>query len=122
MMIRLVDNGKTTRIFDSISLEELTGTTISKQSSFWQNKCTLSTDIELRIRYEALKNFVSFSSENLTNFCDDQVRNRMGPIIGNIDKPYAKFVKELYVQRTDLQKEFSQFTILGTKDKLSLVV
>jgi hypothetical protein len=105
----IVTNGKTTRVFDSISREELTGTKISKQSSYWQNECTLSTDIDLRIRYEALKNFVSFSPENLRRFCEDQVRDRMGPIIGNIDNPYAKFVKELYVQRQGLQYTFDDF-------------
>lgn len=105
----IITNGKTTKIFDSISRKELTGTKISKQSSYWHNECTLSTDIDLRIRYEALKNFVSFSPENLKRFCEDQVRDRMGPIIGNIDNPYSKFVKELYVQRLDLQCAFNNF-------------
>lgn len=105
----IISNGKTTKIFDSISRKELTGTEISKQSSFWQNDCTLSTDVDLRIRYEALRNFVSFSQENLKRFCEDQVRDRMGPIIGNIDNPYSKFVKELYVNRKDLQCAFNNF-------------
>jgi len=105
----IITNGKTAKIFDSISRKELTGTMISKQSSYWQNECTLSTDIDLRIRYEALKNFVSFSPENLKRFCEDQVRDRMGPIIGNIDNPYSKFVKELYVQRQDLLCTFNIF-------------
>lgn len=105
----IITNGKTTKIFDSISREELTGTKISEQSSYWQNGCTLSTDIDLRIRYEALKNFVSFSPENLKIFCEEQVRDRMGPIVGDIDNPYAKFVKELYVQRESLQNVFTTF-------------
>ncbi|HCZ34923.1 MAG TPA: NTPase (NACHT family), partial [Cytophagales bacterium] len=105
----IITNGKTTRIFDSISRDELNGTEISKQSSFWQNGCSLSMDIDLRIRYEALRKFVSFSSENLKIFCEYQVRDRMGPIIGNIDNPYAKFVKELHVQRQGLSVAFSNF-------------
>ena len=105
----IITNGKTTRIFDSISREELTGTKISKQSSYWQNDCTLSTDIDLRIRYEALKNFISFSPENVKRFCEDQVRDRMGPIIGNINNPYAKFVKEFFVQRQSVQEAFDNF-------------
>lgn len=105
----IITNGKTTRIFDSISREELIGTKISKQSSYWQNEFTLSTDVDLRIRYEALKKFVSFSPENLKRFCEGQVRDRMGPIIGNIDNPYAKFVKGLYVQRQGLQNAFATF-------------
>ena len=105
----IITNGKTTRIFDSISREELTGTKIYKQSSFWQSDYTLSTDIDLRIRYEALKKFVSFSAENLKTFCEAQIRDRMGTIVGNIDNPYAKFVKELSIPREDLQVAFDKF-------------
>lgn len=105
----IISNGKTTRVFDSITREELTGTKISKQSSYWQNECTLSTDIDLRTRYEALRNFISFSSENLKRFCEAQVQDRMRPIIGNIANPDAKFTKELYVQRQNLQNAFNTF-------------
>ena len=71
----IVTNGHTTRIFDSVSKIELTGQKISEQSSFWRNGYTLSTDEELRIRYEALKKFVSFSPENLKLFCENQVQD-----------------------------------------------
>ncbi|WBX75317.1 type I restriction enzyme HsdR N-terminal domain-containing protein [Tenacibaculum ovolyticum] len=105
----IVTNGKQTKIFDSISSDELTGTNISDQSSFWKNGYTLSTDEELKIRYEALKNFVSLSPENLKRFCQSQVQDRMGPIIGNIDNPYSKFVKELHFNRKELQTNFKKF-------------
>lgn len=105
----IISNGKTTRIFDSITREEITGLKISQKSNYWKNGCTLSIDIDLQIRYEALRNFVSFSADNLKQFCEDQVRNRMGPIVGDIYDPYAKFVKELYVQRQGLQDVFSDF-------------
>lgn len=105
----IITNGKTTKIFDSISRLELTGKKISEHSDFWKNGYTLSTDEELRIRYEALKNFVSFSDENLRIFCKNQVQDRMGPIIGNIDDPTSKFVKDLYVQRKNLQSSFNSF-------------
>ncbi|XWW45656.1 type I restriction enzyme HsdR N-terminal domain-containing protein [Fibrella sp. USSR17] len=105
----IITNGKLTRIFDSISREELTGKKISEYSSYWKNDFTLSTDVDLRIRYEALKNFVSFSPDNLKIFCETQVRDRMGPIIGDTTDPYAKFVKELYIQRQELQSQFDDF-------------
>ncbi|AFD06345.1 type I restriction enzyme HsdR N-terminal domain-containing protein [Solitalea canadensis] len=111
----VITNGKTTMIFDSISKVNLTGRQISEQSDFWKNGYTLSTDEELRVRYEALKNFVSFSGENLRNFCKSQVQDRMGPIVGNIDEPTSKFIKDLYVQRNDLQSSFNNFI----KDKAS---
>jgi len=105
----IITNGKQTKVFDSITSAELTGTNISNQSSFWRNGYTLSTDEELKIRYEALKNFVSLSPENLKRFCESQVQDRMGPIIGNIDNPYSKFVKELHLNRKELQTKFKIF-------------
>lgn len=104
----IVSNGKITRIFDSITRKELTGN-ISGQSVFLTNGYNLSTDEDLSIRYEALKNFISLSPENLKTFCESQVYDRMGSIIGDINSPYSKFVKELYVQREDLQITFGNF-------------
>ena len=105
----LITNGKTTRIFDSISRKELTGTKISENSDFWKNDYTLSTDVELRIRYEALKNFVSLSPENLKLFCEKQVSDRMQSIVGSISSPTSKFVKDLFLSRDDLQSDFLRF-------------
>lgn len=105
----IITNGKTTRIFDSISREELTGAQISTKSNYWLNHCSLSTETDLQIRYEALKNFISFSSENLKWFCEEQVASRMAPIIGGIDKPHAKYIKALYVERKELKIAFDNF-------------
>ena len=105
----IITNGETTRIFDSISRQELSGTEISDQSSFWKNGYSLSTDQDLRIRYEALKNFISLSPDNLKTFCESQVYDRMGQIIGSFDSPYSKFVKKLYIKREELQIAFEDF-------------
>lgn len=105
----IITNGKITRIFDTISKKELTGKNISEESDYWNNGFTLSTDEELKIRYEALKKFISFSPENLRLFCEKQVLNRMGPIIGSVDDPTSKFVKELYCNRPNLLFDFNDF-------------
>lgn len=105
----IVTNGKNTRIFDSITRKEISGSKISEQSSFWKNGYTLSTEEELVVRYEALRNFISLSPENLKLFCESQVRDRMGSIIGDITSPYSKYIEELHIQRTDLQNTFEDF-------------
>lgn len=105
----IISNGKITRIFDTISKKELTGKNISEASDYWKNGFTLCTDVELKIRYEALKNFISFSPENLKFFCEKQVLDRMGPIIGSIDNPNSKFIEQLYFKRTNLQNDFNNF-------------
>jgi ABC-type dipeptide/oligopeptide/nickel transport system ATPase subunit len=105
----IVSNGVTIRIFDSITREELTNSKISEKSDYWKDGFTLSSENDLKIRYEALTSFVSFSPENLRTFCQHQVNDRMGTIVGSIDNPYAKFVRELYVERATLQQEFNNF-------------
>jgi hypothetical protein len=104
----IISNGIITKIFDSITKEELSGK-ISVQSTFWKNGCSLSTEEEMRIRYEALKNFISLSPENLKLFCESQVRDRMGQIIGSTESTHSKFVKKLYIHREDLQIAFENF-------------
>jgi len=105
----IITNGKTQRVFDSITKKELLDNNISELSPFWKNGCTLSEDDDLRIRYEALRSFIAFSPENLKLFCNTQVRERMGSIVGSIDSPYSKFVKELHVKRNELQSSFKNF-------------
>ncbi len=73
---------------------------ISEKSDYWKDGFTLSSENDLKIRCEALTSFVSFSPENLRTFCQHQVNDRMGTIVGSIDNPYAKFVRELYVPMT----------------------
>lgn len=105
----IITNGKVTRIFDSITRNEITGKKLSECSSYWKDGYTISLDEELLIRYEALKNFISFSSENLKIFCTNQVKERMGPIIGEIDSPMAKFTQSLYMERIGLTSTFRTF-------------
>lgn len=112
----IITNGKTTRIFDSITEQEITGVKLSEQSSFWRNGCTLATEEDLRIRYEALKNFIGFSAENLQHFCSSQVKDRMGPLVGEINHPSSKYVKELFVQRPGLLTAFNNF--LNSENKI----
>jgi hypothetical protein len=118
----IVSNGKVTKIIDTISEKELNGVNLSEQSPFWKNGCTLSIDDDLRIRYEALKKFISFSDENLKVFCESQVNDRMGTITGGLKDSNSKFVKELHVERQILQirfknfleSEYSVFGLVGT--------
>ncbi|VEH21487.1 Uncharacterised protein [Chryseobacterium nakagawai] len=105
----IITNGKVTKIFDSVSRSELTNKKISEESAFWKNDYKLSSDVELKIRYEALTKLVSFSSENLKFFCEKQVQDRMGLIVGDINTPSSKFVKELYHERQDLLTVFNKF-------------
>ena len=56
----LVTNGKETVVLDSITKSVLTGSKICSQSAFWSNGCTLDTDHDLAIRYQALKHLFHY--------------------------------------------------------------
>lgn len=105
----LITNGKTTKLFDTITKAELNGSKISEQSNFWKNGCRMSMDDELRIRYEALLSFVSFSKENLNFFCREQINDRVKLISGDIHTSRAKFISSLHQKRKDLRISFKKF-------------
>jgi hypothetical protein len=73
----VVTNGKNTKVVDTLTRAELSGTDIGNQSSFWKNGCRLSLEEELQQRYEALKHFIGYSTENLIAFSRSQVNDRM---------------------------------------------
>jgi hypothetical protein len=105
----IVTNGKTIRIFDTITKEDLSGKPISTQSEYWKNGCKLSLDEDLNIRYQALLSFVSFSNDNFKIFSKEQIKDNLKLVSGDIDSPRAKFIESLHVQRINLKQDFEEF-------------
>lgn len=117
----MVTNGKETIVVDTVSKEILNGTKISSQSKFWSNNCTLSTDEELNIRYEALKNFISLSPENFSIFCQGQVNNNLKSLIGGHKNDKAKYIPEIYTPREGLHDEYEEFLFSSTKTVFAII-
>ena len=106
----IVTNGKDdTRIIDTITKSDITGSNISQESDFWKNKCTLSMDKDIAIRFEALSNFISFSEENLKIFSNGQQLDRMGTLNGYDVNPDAKYNLSLHIIRPKLEQEYNLF-------------
>jgi len=105
----IISNGKETKIFDTITKRELTGSKIAQESEFWKNGCTIALDEDLRIRYEGLLNFISFTDENMKIFCHEQVNDRIKLISGSISSLKAKYIKSLHIYRPDLRLIFEKF-------------
>ena len=105
----IITNGKDTQVVDSITKKIINGTNISTESEFWKNDCILATDVELKLRYDTFKNFISLSSDNFSIFVNEQVRKNMKPIIGSLENNNAKFLQEIYIAREGLEQEFSYF-------------
>lgn len=105
----IVTNGKQTKVIDVITNKELNESDIDFHSEFWVNKPKLSPMKELNLRREALKHFISYSSENLKAFSLSQIKDRMQTIKGSINELYKKYIPELFLPRQELIDSFKTF-------------
>ena len=113
----LLTNGSDTRLFDTISTDQLRESEFPKNSAFWTSGRLLATTEDLRIRYEALRNFFGYSLGNVRAFSHAQQAIRMASVRGDATK---KYVPELYVPRHEVRGAVNQF-IAGKGVSLAIV-
>ena len=94
----VVTNGQTSRVYDSITRREITGTQIPSEHPGIRGEFNVSVD-ELAIRAEALESFVSLSAENLVAFCKMQLDYRMRRLRDDDPASGKKYIPSLYVDR-----------------------
>ena len=94
----VVTNGHTSRVYDSITRQEITGTQIPSDHPGIRGGFNVSVD-ELAIRAEALESFVSLSAENLVAFCKMQLDYRMRRLRDDDPASGKKYIPNLYVDR-----------------------
>lgn len=101
----IITNGVKTLIYDSITKKETT----NLDATFDFDNYIPALEEDLRIRCEALRNFIGYSYENLKIFNQIQRSNRMQTLKGNRDNLTKKYIPELYVPRKRLMKDFETF-------------
>ncbi len=94
----VVTNGHTSRVYDSITRQEITGTQIPSDHPGLHGGFDVSVD-ELAIRAEALESFVSLSAENLVAFSKNQLDYRMQRLRDDDPGSGKKYIPSLYVDR-----------------------
>ncbi len=105
----VVTNGRETKIYDSITKNELTGTAnLGEESAFFKNGYKLANEDEIRIRYEALQHFITLSPDNLRIFCNLQQSDRMKTLKGDEKERGKKYIPSLYVNRSYSEQEFKK--------------
>lgn len=102
----IITNGKTTKIFDSITKKE-----VNKKIQIEDFEYDPSLEEDLKIRYEALKDFIGLSAENLSIFSKVQISDKMTNLMGNNSESQEKYIPMLYVQRDRLYEDFEDFLI-----------
>lgn len=118
----IVTNGKKTVIYDTY-----TGENIEELNKDILTKNYIPTlDEELRIRLDALKNFIGYSYDNLRKFCVINNKNILKKFCSdstsNIEEQLKyKFIKDIYVQRQDLQNSFDEFLMQTEKNVFAII-
>lgn len=103
-----VTNGKKTEIFNTYTKVKVNE--IKVDGNF-----NISIDDELRMRYEALSNFIGYSIENVKEFTKSQITQNMRTLLGDESDLGKKFIPQLFVVRNNLDIEFQYF--INSKDK-----
>jgi len=105
----LVTNGQVSRLYDTITRQELTETDPST-SSFWRSGMQqLASAEDVRIRFEALSHFLGYSRANVQAFSQAQHARRMEHLRGDLADASKKYIPELYVGRTNVSGALQRF-------------
>lgn len=103
----IVSNGIETKIIDTISKEELKNIIDCSSDSLKEG---LKEDIiSFNLRYEAIQNFIGYSSNNLEAFCSSNIDSNIRGLRGNSSDRSKKYIPELFYSREDLINEFNNF-------------
>ncbi len=106
----IVSNVKNTQIFDTYTKKEITGEDISA-------KKVLSIEESINLRFEALSQFLGYSSENLQAFCKDQ--NSRGMLALKGTNEYRKYNPKTYVKRKPVRAAVNSFV---TSDSIAFAI
>ena len=109
----LVTNGRDNRLYDTITRVALDRQDFSKKSEFWRNGGRLADTESLRMRYEALKHFVSYSVQNVRAFSQSQQAEWLDAVRGDRGRLDRKYIPELYVPRQAVRDAIDAF-LAGT--------
>ncbi|WP_345685931.1 ATP-binding protein [Novipirellula caenicola] len=95
----VVTDGTTSRIYDTVSKQEMSGESIPTDHPHVLNGFQVSAD-DLALKSEAMELFVSLSPDNLLEFCRHQIAARMQRLRGDSIHSSKKYIPCLYVART----------------------
>ena len=112
----LLTNGEKSQLFDTVTKKEFTHEELGSKYISWVENGPLVTGEDLRLRYEALRHFVGYSTTNLNLFCKTQVKNRIQILTGG---PLSVFSDDIYVARQETKERLERFL---ASDKASFVL
>lgn len=100
----VLTNGRETRIFDSITKEQIDGVKIPLHHPYAKAGFCISGD-DLLLQSEALEILISLSPKNLIAFCEAQSTFRMSRLRSDDLNSGKKYIPSLYVEREAAKKD-----------------
>ncbi|MHB8259792.1 MAG: hypothetical protein ACYDCN_01110 [Bacteroidia bacterium] len=100
----IVTNGNITKLYDVISKEEITLSSLSNHATI---KSDFKIDCNLSYKVEALQYLVSLSPENLLEFCKGQVKYRMNSLKSTDIFSGKKYIPQLYCDRKEAHEKLN---------------
>ena len=103
----VLTNGVESKIFDSISGEQIDGQLIPLNHPYVKNGFRVTAS-DLDLRAKAIEALISLSPDNLIEFCHTQVSHRMQRLRSDEPNSGKKYIPALYVEREDANKYFDK--------------
>jgi hypothetical protein len=103
----VLTNGRETKIFDSVTKEQIDGSVIPPDHPYVRAGFYVSGD-DITLRAEALTSLISLSPENLVKFCQAQSERRMSLLRSEDLNSGKKYVPSLYVEREQASKKLAK--------------
>lgn len=103
----VLTNGRETKIFDSITKEQMEGETIPLEHPYVRAGFRISAD-DVALRAEALEILISLSPDNLIAFCEAQSSFRMRPLKSADLNSNKKYIPSLYVEREEAKDKLER--------------
>lgn len=116
----ILTNGTDSRLFDSVTREEINNSSIPINHKYVLNGFKPTTD-GINSKIEAAEYLVSLSANNLKTFCKQQVEDRISILKGYDVKSGKKYIPCLYVDRKKAKTSLRQKLFIE-KNNLVLII
>lgn len=116
----ILTNGSESKIFDSVSGEALSFSTIPKDHHYVKSGFQPTGDA-IAYRREALEYLISLSKENLNAFCKGQQEFRMSLLKGSFAESGKKYIPSLFVERKKQYDELHE-KLIGSEKRRNLIL
>lgn len=102
----LLTNTQVSRLYDTITREEIGS---ADDAALIRGGGSLTSEEDLRFRYEALQHFVGFSAENVAAFSLSQIGMRMRSLRGGDGRYDKKYEPDLYLPRDLVRRSIKEY-------------